>query len=905
MQTEAQARVIHPAMHVAPLLLRHRPLVPRPGSGIVADTGKAPPHLMQAGAQARVIHPAVHVAPRLLRHRPLVPQPGVGEFADAGKAKPHLMQADAQALVIHPAMHVAPLRLLHRPLVPRPGGGIVADAGKAVPDLMHAGAQALVIHPAMHVGPLRLRHRPLVPRPGGIEAADLDQRRPKPFALLARRGQPRREPVGRRQPVGEQAVNLAVVGGVGVDRPCQRHTALPLGGPQAVHRGLQCPVAGLDEDEGGEQLVHAQLVGALQQVEILAGVEVAREVVSGGRVGHDPPQLVGDDLLGVHEGGGVEQQAGAGIEGVVGHAEAGLGIAAQRQRRTGPPALGADGQRTGGGQQVNRQAVRAGQQRAAGGGWHAVAGHFIHQLAGGAVAERRHRQRGPVEGQGLVPAGDQHMAGHAGAGQPGAHLAGVHHVVEDQQARRGGQRQQGALGLILRRELGGKVKLQVVAADARQIQRPKPAAHAQLEGAAGITAPRRAGELPRELALADARRTVEHQQLVGGGVAEGGFDGLEQGFAADEGMLAAGGDVAAKGGGRGGCGDGGKRAGRRGGGEPLEGEPPFVVGGVGEEAGIDGPHLGGAVLVTDREDAQLGAIDGAVERPVGPLAGVVARSGGQVHDPAGNRLHALHLVFVEVAAQDHIHLASQPCLDVAALDVAEPVEGMMNQRHPQRGILRAEGGDGVVEAAPPDNELGVIVPVDAKQGAVDGQHGNAATPNVDALHRAAGAVGGQGANAPEVVVVPVAKGAHLLREMRFGPRRGEVAVGLLGAEGARQADPLVAVDIVIAGDHEELAPLKAGGGEDGVEESAGRGIFRGLAGLGDVAGGEDQVGLAALLAVGAHGANQRTQDHVTVVGVATPEMEVGDVQPAESHDRRSAQSGKGCRTSGLIGRTSF
>ena len=231
---------------------------------------------------------------------------------------------------------------------------------------------------------------------------------------------------------------------------------------------------------------------------------------------------------------------------------------------------------------------------------------------------------------------------------------------------------------------------------------------------------------------------------------------------------------------------------------------------------------------------------------------------------------------------------------------------MVNQRHPQRGILRAEGGDGVVEAAPPDNELSVIVIVDAKQGAVNGQHGNAATPNVDALHRAAGAVGGQGANAPEVVVVPVAKGAHLLREVRLGQHRGEIAVGLLaGAEGARQADRLVAVDIVIAGHHEELAPLKAGSVEDGVEEGAGRRIFVGLAGLGDVAGGEDQVGLAALRAVGAHRANQRTQDHVTVVGVAAPKVEVGDVQPAESHDRRSAQTGKRCRTGGLIGRTSF
>ena len=202
------------------------------------------------------------------------------------------------------------------------------------------------------------------------------------------------------------------------------------------------------------------------------------------------------------------------------------------------------------------------------------------------------------------------------------------------------------------------MQLQVVAADARQIQRRNPAAHAQLEAAAGVTALRRAGELPRQLALADARRAVEHQQLVGGRVAEGGFDGLEQGFAADKGVLAAGGDVGAKGGGRGG--DGGRRAGRRGGGEPVEGEPPFVAGGCGEEAGIDGPHLGGAVLVTDRKDAQLGAIDGAVERPVGPLAGLVAGPGGQVHDPAGSRLHALHLVFVEVAAQDHVHLAGQP-----------------------------------------------------------------------------------------------------------------------------------------------------------------------------------------------------------------------------------------------------
>ena len=37
----------------------------------------------------------------------------------------------------------------------------------------------------------------------------------------------------------------------------------------------------------------------------------------------------------------------------------------------------------------------------------------------------------------------------------------------------------------------------------------------------------------------------------------------------------------------------------------MEGEQPFVAGSCGEEAGIDGPHLDGAVLVTDREDAQL------------------------------------------------------------------------------------------------------------------------------------------------------------------------------------------------------------------------------------------------------------------------------------------------------------
>lgn len=52
---------------------------------------------------------------------------------------------------------------------------------------------------------------------------------------------------------------------------------------------------------------------------------------------------------------------------------------------------------------------------------------------------------------------------------------------------------------------------------------------------------------------------------------------------------------------------------------------------------------------------------------------------------------------------------------------------------------------------------------------------------------------------------------------------------------------LIAVDVVIAGDDEQSSFFEIRGFEEVVEELSGEFVFPGLAGVGDVAGGEDDV----------------------------------------------------------------
>jgi hypothetical protein len=140
--------------------------------------------------------------------------------------------------------------------------------------------------------------------------------------------------------------------------------------------------------------------------------------------------------------------------------------------------------------------------------------------------------------------------------------------------------------------------------------------------------------------------------------------------------------------------------------------------------------------------------------------------------------------------------------------------------------------------------------------------------------------------------VPGAEGTLLLHEVRLRDFRPEVVVGLLAAaQRAGEADTEVAVDVVVARDDEEPALFHAGGGQECFEERCGSGIFLGLAAMRHIARGEDKVGPAACLSVALDRLDQRAQDDVAVVGIAALEVEIGDVEPNESHGGASPAAG--------------
>ena len=107
--------------------------------------------------------------------------------------------------------------------------------------------------------------------------------------------------------------------------------------------------------------------------------------------------------------------------------------------------------------------------------------------------------------------------------------------------------------------------------------------------------------------------------------------------------------------------------------------------------------------------------------------------------------------------------------------------------------------------------------------------------------------------------------------MRWGLGRFGAGIGVrlfARVEGAGQADAEVAIDVVVAWDDEEAVSFEVGGGEEFVEEGFGDFVFGGLAGMGDVAGGEDEVWGAALVAVVGDGLDEGAEDDVAVIGVA-------------------------------------
>ena len=157
-------------------------------------------------------------------------------------------------------------------------------------------------------------------------------------------------------------------------------------------------------------------------------------------------------------------------------------------------------------------------------------------------------------------------------------------------------------------------------------------------------------------------------------------------------------------------------------------------------------------------------------------------------------------------------------------------------------------------------------------------------PDLDQLDRPAGRVLRVRADAGEIGIVPAHELALLVDDVHLGDGGAEIGIGLLpAAQRPRQPDPEVAVDVVVARDHEQPALGDARRLEQSIEEWRGGCVFTRLAAMRHVAGGEDQIGLPALRAIGPHRPHQRPQDDVPIVGIAALEVEIRDVQPAQCH----------------------
>jgi hypothetical protein len=88
---------------------------------------------------------------------------------------------------------------------------------------------------------------------------------------------------------------------------------------------------------------------------------------------------------------------------------------------------------------------------------------------------------------------------------------------------------------------------------------------------------------------------------------------------------------------------------------------------------------------------------------------------------------------------------------------------------------------------------------------------------------------------------------------------------------------------VIARDGVEAVFREASGGEKIVEEWGGDLVFGGLAGVGDVAGGEDEIDGMAVVAMPGDRLDEGFEDDIAVVGISGFEVEIGDVEPGDGH----------------------
>jgi hypothetical protein len=202
--------------------------------------------------------------------------------------------------------------------------------------------------------------------------------------------------------------------------------------------------------------------------------------------------------------------------------------------------------------------------------------------------------------------------------------------------------------------------------------------------------------------------------------------------------------------------------------------------------------------------------------------------------------------FVQMPAQNDIDAGLQFGFDVRAFGIVQPIERVVEQRDLQRGIQAIHVFDGIVETAAADPQPGVVVIALTEQGAVHRQNTDFASPDIDRFHRSAGRVFREGADAGEIVIVPADEFALLQKDVGFGGSRVEIGVGLIPRpQGPCETDTQITVNVVIAGNDEQMSLFDAGGVEQGVEEGGCGPVFDFLAAMGDIAGREDQIRLPA------------------------------------------------------------
>src|SRR6266481_74168 len=99
----------------------------------------------------------------------------------------------------------------------------------------------------------------------------------------------------------------------------------------------------------------------------------------------------------------------------------------------------------------------------------------------------------------------------------------------------------------------------------------------------------------------------------------------------------------------------------------------------------------------------------------------------------------------------------------------------------------------------------------------------------------------------------------------------------------RQTEALITINIVVAGNYEELLLIQLRGFQQIVKKRSRQLVFFLLAAMGNVSGGKDQVGGAAFLPKFFDRIDQGFKNNIAVVRITTTDMKVRDVQPGNIH----------------------